>query len=122
MKKPRQGQHIPWPGAEDAAPDGAKNKSQNLFYKYAAPTALLCPQKPQRILKILRQRRFKTHLPVRMNLGSAPASGAANDALVVGTDAHKSSDSLSSCSARGRAEPQPGRPRSPEKFKHPNYV
>jgi hypothetical protein len=27
MKKPRQGRHIPWPGAEDSAPDGAKNKS-----------------------------------------------------------------------------------------------
>jgi hypothetical protein len=31
--------------AEDAAPDGAKNQfGREFFYKYAAPTALLCAQ------------------------------------------------------------------------------
>jgi len=67
MKKPRLGRHIPFALKMPLLTE-LKQFCGVFFYKYAAPTALSCPQKFQRFAKIRRQRRFKAHLLLRARM------------------------------------------------------
>ena len=81
MKKPRQGRHIPWPGAEDVAPDGAWICSDTDFYKYIAPTALKKSIKPSRHLEKPVEARMRIG---RAGIGERKRPVAGSDDVCVG--------------------------------------